>query len=184
MQKTRSKLTTTAILLCIVSALLLPSCGQKEIHGEDLLNLSDARLYEQVYIQTLDLVWSYEDEETALASMSDACRTVYVLSIFDMEIQNGGLCQFFVNPSRLLAPYVDECLETVQAYDHQALFSEFVTDNQIDLTHLESFAADNVGEYAEQAKCYDFDAFDRAYVALTPLQNSIVTYIKAHIEEF
>ena len=56
-----------------------------------------------------------------------------------MELQNGGLCQFFVNSSRSLAPYVDECLKMVGAEEHRKLFAEFVANNQIDLNNLDSF---------------------------------------------
>jgi hypothetical protein len=175
-----------AAVLCGVLSFNLISCGinPKEIHGEELLRLSDGELYEKVYLQTLDLVESYPDEEAALAKMSRERRTFYILSIFDMEIQNGGLCQFFVNPSRLLAPRVEECLETVNAVEHKNLFSSFVADNNIDLNHLESFDIEDVNDYIAQTKRYDFNSFDDAYVELTPLQDYMVLYIKANISEF
>ena len=184
LKKARSKIKIIVALLCGI--LSFTSCGisQKELHGTELLNLSDDRLYEKVYFQTLDLIESYPDEETALSQISPECRTVYILSIFDMEIQNGGLCQFFVNSSRLLAPYVDECLETVQAQEHKELLSAFVVSNNIDLHHLESFEILDVSEYAAQAKRYDFASFDDAYMDLIPLQDYIVSYIKANISEF
>lgn len=181
-----SKLQIIAAILCGAFSLSLASCGikQKEIHGSELLKLTDARLYEKVYLQTLDLVESYPDEKTALSQISPECRTFYILSIFDMEIQNGGLCQFFVNPSRLLAPYVAECLEAVNAREHKKLLSAFVADNNIDLEHLESFEIKDINDYAEQTKRYDFESFDDAYIELTPLQNYMVSYIKANISEF
>ena len=39
-------------------------------------------------------------------------------------------------------------------------------------------------KYAAQAQRYDFESFDDAYMELTPLQNYIVSYIKANISEF
>ncbi len=158
--------------------------NSKEIHGTELLKLSDSELYEKVYLQTLDLVDSYPDEETAFSKIIPEHRTVYILSIFDMEIQNGGLCQFFVNSSRLLAPYVDECLITVNAEEQRKLFSSFVTTNNIDLNNLESFEIEDITEFAAQTERYDFESFDNAYIKLTPLQDYITSYIKANISVF
>lgn len=170
-------------VLCGILPLGLISCGVNPngVHGTELLKLTDDELYEKVYLQTLDIVESYPDEETALAKMSAECRTFYILSIFDMEIQNGGLCQFFVNSSRFLAPYVAECLETVNAGEHKKLFLEFVAENNIDLYHLESFEIEDVNDYAAQTKRYDFEAFDNAYGELVPY---MISYIKANISEF
>ncbi len=181
-----SKIKIIAALLCGALSLNFTSCGikPKEIHGTELLKLTDDQLYEKVYLQTLDLAESYPDEETALSKMTPECRTFYILSIFDMEIQNGGLCQFFVNPSRFLAPYVDECLETVNAGEHKKLFADFVARNNIDLEHLESFDIEDINDYIAQTKRYDFYSFDDAYVKLTPLQEYMVSYIKANISEF
>ena len=177
---------TICILLCFFISLSLVSCSvtTKEIHGTDLLNLTDDQLYEKVYSQTLELVESYPDEETALDQISTECKTIYILSIFDMEIQNGGLCQFFVNSSRSLAPYVNECLKRVNANDHEKLFFNFVTKNNIDLEHLESFEIEDIGDYYAQAKKCDFDSFDIAYYKLTPLQNYMIAYIKNNISKF
>ncbi|MBQ3182902.1 MAG: DUF4375 domain-containing protein [Clostridia bacterium] len=175
------------IAIVAISIFILTACGfipNKNVHGEDLLKLSDGRLYETVYLQNINLVETYDDEATALSQISDVQRTVYILNMFDMEIQNGGLCQFFVNSSRELAPYVDECLKTVGAEDQRVLFSEFAKVNQIDLNNLESFEISNVLEFQAQTQRYDFDSFDRAYMKLTPLKDYIVSYIKANINEF
>ena len=187
MKKLFSKMKMAGILLGSIAALLLNSCSmlpRKNLHGDKLLKLSDDQLFEAVYFHNLDLVESYPDESTALLQISPERRIVYILSIFDMELQNGGLCQFFVNSSRSLAPYVDECLKMVGAEEHRKLFAEFVANNQIDLNNLDSFRITDVEEYAAQTKRYDFDAFENPYFELTPLQHFIVAYIKANISEF
>ena len=187
MKKFFSNIKSVFMIIGGLSLILLSACGvfsKKHLHGEDLLKLSDDKLFETVYLQTLDLVDSFADEESALAQISPVQRTVYILSIYDMEIQNGGLCQFFVNSSRSLAPYVNPCLKTVEAEGHSQLFSEFVTNNQLDPHNLDSFEITNAEEYAAQTQRYDFDTFDNAYCELTPLQDYIVAYIKANIAEF
>ena len=187
MKKFFSNIKSVFMIIGGLFLILLSACGvfsKKHLHGEALLKLSDDKLFETVYLQTLDLVESFADEESALAQISPAQRTVYILSIYDMEIQNGGLCQFFVNSSRSLAPHVNPCLKTVGAEAHNQLFAEFVANNQLDLHNLDSFEIADVKEYAAQTERYDFDAFDNAYFELAPLQDYIVAYIKANITEF
>lgn len=187
MKKVFSKIKFALILIVGIFGIIFSACGfhtKKHLHGDKLLKLTDDELFEAVYFQNLDLVESFEDEETALRQISPERRVVYILSLFDMEIQNGGLCQFFVNSTRSLAPYVDECLKTVGAEEHRQLFAEFVSKNQIDLSNLDSFKISDVDEYAAQTERYDFDTFDNAYYDLTALQDFIVAYIKVNISEF
>ena len=187
MKKKFSKIKMAGILLGSIVSLLLNSCSmlpKKSLHGENLLKLSDDQLFEAVYFYNLDLIESYPNESTALLQISPERRVVYILSIFDMELQNGGLCQFFVNSSRSLAPYVDECLKAVGAEEHRELFAEFVSNNQIDLGNLDSFRISDIEDYAAQTERYDFDAFDNSFFELSPLQDFIVAYIKANISEF
>ena len=168
-------------------AFLLTSCAftaSKNLHGAELAELPDEQLFETVYLQTIDLVLSYPDEEIAFSKISPEQRTVYILSIYDMEIQNGGLCQFFVNSSRSLAPYVEENLSIVGAGEHKKLFSEFIASNNIDLYNLDSFIISDLSEYASQAKRYDFDSFDCKYIESKPLQSYITNYIRANVEKF
>lgn len=101
-----------------------------------------------------------------------------------MEIQCGGLCSFFVNTSRTLAPYVEESLDTVGAAEHKELFAEFITENNINVNDLDSFIVDNVNDYGSQIKRYDFESFDEKYVEMPMLQDYLTEYIKANIEKF
>ena len=156
----------------------------KQLHGKELLALSDEDLFEAVYFQNLDIAEEAEDEDKELERFAGVRRTVYILSTFDAEIQNGGLCQFFVNSSRIVAPYVIESLRCVGADEHLNLFEEFITTNNIDVSDLESFKVFSKRGYIRQTKRFDFDSFDDQYYELTPLQDYIVAYIKANISEF
>lgn len=156
----------------------------KQLHGEELLALSDEDLFEAVYFQNLDIAEEAEDEDQELEQFTGARRTVYILSLFDSEIQNGGLCQFFVNSSRVAAPYVSESLKLVNANEHLALFEQFITTNNIDASDLDSFKVFSKRGYIRQTKRFDFDSFDDQYYELAPLQDYIVAYIKANISEF
>ena len=187
MKKIFFKLKPVVVLLLSFIMLFLTSCGilkTKEVHGKELKKLSDDALFETVYLQTLDVVDSFPDEETAFSKISIEQKTVYILSIYDMEIQNGGLCQFFVNSSRSLAPYIEENLDILGATEHKILFAEFIQNNNIDINNLDSFIISNVNEYEAQTKRYDFNAFDNKYIELPNLQGYITDYIKANINNF
>ena len=187
MKKLFSKIKLAGIMLVGIGALMLSFFGvhpKKKLHGKKLLKLTDDQLFEAVYFYNLDLVESYPDELTALSQLGFQRLVVYVLSIFDIELQNGGLCQFFVNSSRTLAPHVESCLKMVGADEQCKLFSEFISSNHIDLDNLESFRITDVEEYSAQTQRYDFDTFDNAFFELKPLQDYIVSYIKANISEF
>ncbi len=156
----------------------------KQLHGEELLTLSDEDLFEAVYFQNIDIAEAAEDEDNELEQFDGARRTVYILGTFDAEVQNGGLCQFFVNSSKTVAPYLCEALERVGANEHKTLFEGFVAKNNIDLFNLESFEAESTRQYQKQTKRFDFDSFDDKYYDLPTLQDKIVAYIKDNINEF
>lgn len=156
----------------------------KLLHGEELLTLSDDDLFETVYFQNLDIAANGEDEDKELEQFTGARRTVYILGLYDEEIQNGGLCQFFVNSSRTVAPYVSDSLSLVSATEHRDLFEDFITTNSIDVSNLESFKVFSKRGYIKQTKRFDFDAFDDKYYELPPLEEKVIAYIKNHINEF
>lgn len=187
MKKILFKFKTVLALLLSFVMLFLTSCGilkTKELHGEELKKLSDDALFETVYLQTLDVVDSFPDEEIAFSKISIEQKTVYILSIYDMEIQNGGLCQFFVNSSRSLAPYIQENLDIIGATEHKKLFTDFIQNNNIDTNSLDSFIISDIDEYEAQTKRYDFETFDNKYIELPTLQSYITNYIKANVEKF
>ena len=180
--------------ICHLTALLFSACGilpditpipREAIHGEDLLALSNDEISFEVYRNLLDLADTFPTEADALSEMSPQQRTVYILNIYDMEMQNGGLCQFFVNSSRCLAPDLDACLETVGAEEHRQLLAEFVSKNNIDLQDLDSFKIFSIQDYTKQTERYDFDSYDNTYyMELPPLSDYIANYIKANITHF
>ena len=157
---------------------------EKTLHGHKLLELTDEQLFETVYLQNVDLVYSYPDEDTAFQQIKSEYRIVFTVSVFDMEIQNGGLCQFFVNSPETLASHVNEYLKIVGAEEHQKLFADFVRENHIDLNNLQSFRISDIEEFSQQSERYDFEVFDKAYSELPPLTYYITKYIKANISTF
>ena len=104
-----------------------------------------------------------------------------------MEVQNGGLCQFFVNSSRDVAPYIIECLKIIGADSYKNLLSEFVEKHNINLNDLDSFMIEDVAEYEAQTERYPFDDFDDKYYELyenEPLEELLIVYVKDYLEDF
>ena len=187
MKKRNSNLRALLTLFLAFTMPFLSACGVpsgKESQGEAFTELSDDDLFETVYFQLLDVVDAFPDEQTALANMSPQQKTVYILSIYDMEIQNGGLCQFFVNSSRSLAPYIEDHLGIIGATEHKKLFADFIEKNSIVVHDLDSFIVSDVREYVAQVQRYDFGSFDEQYAQLPALESDITAYIRANIEAF
>ena len=156
----------------------------RNLHGEELLTLSDDDLYETVYFQVLELGDDPETGEYNPANLTEGQRIVYVLSTFEMEIGNGGLCQFFVNSSRVVAPLVADCLTAVGAHEHRTLYEDFVRENGLDLNDLSSFEVNSTRGFIKQTKRFDFDSFDDAFYTLPSLQGKVTAYIRANISQF
>lgn len=125
--------------------------------------------------------------EKCLKEFKGAKKVFYIVNYFDMEVMNGGLCQFFVNSSRELAPYISDCLHTIGATKYEKLYSDFVVKNNIDLRELDSFIIDEVDEYEAQTERYPFDDFDDKYYELyecESLEEMLVSYVKQNLDDF
>ena len=150
----------------------------------DLLNPSDNALFEEVLSRTEEKVDQFDDYTEGIRTLPHAVQVFYVTTLYEMEVNNGGLCQFFVNSSREFAPVLAGYLGEIGASEHKALFEAFVHDNDIDVNDLSSFIIDELDGFETQAKRYPFDDFDDAFYAMKPIEELIVPYIRAHIEEF
>lgn len=117
----------------------------------------------------------------ALESSPEKQRVCTVLNCFDMEVMNGGLCQFFVNESRFYAPYVSECLEIIGADEVNSAFMNFVAENGIDLNDLSSFRSATLEEFSARYKRYPFDDFDHVYYS-RPEETSVSYLTKKYLE--
>lgn len=158
--------------------------GSELLHGEALLSLSNEELFEAVYGQNLTICEEADETDQEVLLFTGARRTVFVVNTFDMEIQNGGLCQFFVNSSRSAAPYVSQALDAIGAEAHRKLFDEFIETNHIDVNNLDSFRIDRIEDFQKQAKRFDFDTFDDRYYELDSLTDLVSNYIRENITEF
>lgn len=150
----------------------------------ELKELPEEELFDAALARTEAKVDKYEDIIDGVNSLTGAERTFYVTSYYEMEVNNGGLCQFFINSSREIAPELVDRLSEIGAVEHKALFESFINENAIDVNDLSSFVIDDVDEFETQAERYPFDDFDNAFFDLAPIQELLVPYLKEHISEF
>lgn len=125
--------------------------------------------------------------------------TIAVLEDYDIEVNNGGLCQYFVNSSRAGAPMLSECLKEINATKHQKLFDDFIKKNKIDLNNLDNFiieleeeglgkisSVSDDNKYYEKYRSYPFDDFDSKFYDLyreENLKDLIKEYAKKSFSE-
>lgn len=152
----------------------------------DMKKLSDDDLY-KVISSLIRVEENKTQVKEYVSNIKGAKRIFYVVDYFNMEIFNGGLCQFFVNESKDVAPYVMECLKIIDALQYEKLFREFIEKYKIDLNDLISYEIDDIEEYEEQMEKYPFEEFDDLYYELNekePLEELLMNYVKLHLEDF
>ena len=145
---------------------------------EGLLALNDADFYEAVECLCEDAVYDIQAPE-----LLEEQILVYSLYRFEAEVNNGGLCQFFVNSSSEYAPFISKALEAVGAIELKNLFVQFIEENNIDVNDLSSFKVESIDEFAEQYKRYDFDSFDDQFYSDENLHQQLIDYSRKHIEQ-
>lgn len=150
----------------------------------ELSKLSDAELFNAVQVRTENIVSSKGDLLEGFHSLNEDQRIFYAVNYMEMEVNNGGLCQFFVNSSRMVAPIVSAYMGMIGATEHKELYDTFIRKHQINTSDLSSFDCETVEDFQLQCERYPFDEFDNAFYKLEPLQTYLTVFIKEHIEQF
>lgn len=145
---------------------------------EKILALEEYELYEAVYCLCEDTVYDIKAD-----NINHTQLMAYCLLSFEIEVNNGGLCQFFVNSSSECAPFMAEAFDTIGAKELKQLYENFVQENNIDVSDLSSFKITKVDEYEAQTKRYDFDNFDNAFYENEDFHQQIIDYCRENIEE-
>ena len=151
---------------------------------DELAALDDEELFEAVNVRTENKVDSFEELTDGFNALNTSQKVFYALNWLEMEVNNGGLCQFFVNSSRVAAPFVSEYMGVVGADAHKKLFDDFVKKNNINLNELSFFDIEKIEEFEEKAESYPFDDYDEAYYEMEPLETYLKKYIRKHVADF
>lgn len=133
---------------------------------------------ERKYDDLMDKAYNPEIRDDDLSQLDENEKVFYVIYYFNVEWQNGGLCQFFVNSSRRYAPLISEYLEIVGALEHKKMYDKFIKDNNINVYDLSFFSHDEYKEYQEIHNAYPFDDFDDAFYDLGELDDYLERFMK------
>lgn len=145
----------------------------------ELMGMDDEDFYDAVACVTEDAIYDLAEQKGLARELIYG----YTLTKLEMEVNNGGLCQFFVNSSREAAPYVSDALEAVGALGIKALFDGFVRDNGIDVNDLSSFKLSRVEDHEAQTERFDFDSFDDRFYEDCDLHRQIIAYARKNVEK-
>lgn len=136
--------------------------------------------YEKKYAELMDKCYNPDILDDDISLLNEWERIFYVLYTYDMEIQNGGICQFFINSSRMYTSLISQYLQKVNAIEHQKLFDNLLSNIDIrieDFTALKSSSAEVLKRVSEK---YNFDEFDEQYMQLDPIESYLRNLIKEH----
>ncbi len=145
--------------------------ARRRFSREALMKMDDATLISEVGM----MVEKKCDDGIKLTEPEIVAFTLWLL---DMEVQNGGLDQFFFNSSRAFAPCVPAALMSVDASEYEALLAHFLDETGINLSAL----PEDTDAFKDA-----FEEFDSAYYALyesKPLEALTAKYIRDHLDVF
>ena len=112
--------------------------------------------------------------------------TVAALITFDAEMMNGGLCQFFANDYSGYAQYISDALGEIGAIEMQEHYSSFVTQNEIDVTQMDSFRIASIQDYLKQYERFPYESFDHTFSEIYQRENLgdlLLAYVRLHEDE-
>jgi hypothetical protein len=158
----------------------------RNLSHEELMALNDEELVHAV-VERID---ARHDNPIYGAGHDDGMsvleRTARAVYYFDLEYQNGGLCQYFANSSRTTAPCLEEALRVVGAEMCADIYQKFLSVNNIDPNDLDRFRCDKVEDYATKTKQYPFDEVDsllqKGFAEEDPIRK-LATYVRARLDE-
>ena len=151
---------------------------------DELSVLSDDELFEAIVARTESKVDSFDEWEDGVNSLNPSQKIFYSVNWLEIEVNNGGLCQFFVNSSRMVAPFVSNYMAIIGAEEHKNLYDNFVKKNAIDLTELSFFDVNEAEEFEEKVERYPFDEYDDAFYDMEPLETYLKKFGRAHLVDF
>ena len=159
MKKLLSLLLVLALMLCGC----LPRGELSSLSGDDLV---------------VALAFPVDD----FSSMSQERKAAYTAACLELEVMNGGLCQFFANCPDCV-PYVPEALEAIGAAEHKALYEQFLADTGIDPLDP-VFQTEDMDAFSRLYELWPWEDFDDAYLSLTPIPELLEAYVQSNPNAF
>ena len=127
---------------------------------------ADSMDYEALCFDLLDRTAGPE-YDAEFADLPESVQNLYLAAIFDMEIQNGGLLQYFANCGEESATRVSKSLRAIGLEAMADLYDEFLAGHAIDPEDLSAFECESMEDFIALYERYpETDAFDNAYMEL------------------
>lgn len=167
-----------------VNIALTPAAKFIKSTTEELSQLSDEELFSAVWVRAENKMIHKKNMQEGFRSLNEEQRIFYAVNYLEVEVNNGGLCQFFVNSSRMVAPLVGEYMGIIGAVEHQKLYEDFIRENRINTRDLSSFDSETLEVFQSQYSRYPFNKYDDAFYKMKPLQNYLIPYVRNHLEKF
>lgn len=174
------------ILLVVTAALLMTGCtlsSNDESSGDSTLRSEEIRINEDLDVYDA-LMMRFMDADPN--TLNQKQLTVAALITFDAEMMNGGLCQFFVSDYSGYAQYVSDALEEVGAAEMQKHYSSFVSQNEINVTQMDSFRIGSVQDYVKQYERFPYEEFDNTFSEIYGKENLgdlLLSYVRLYEDE-
>ena len=157
----------------------------RKMNKEELLSLDNSELAYAVFIRTNFKTMLAESPEEAIKMLNEKEQVFYAVNEYLMEIENGGLCQFFANSSSFFASTISDYLDKIGATEHKLHYNSFIEINNININDLEKFKYISEEQYTSLCLEYDFVEFEYIFdVELTPLDVFLGEYIRKNIDYF
>lgn len=156
-------------LFCLLLALSLMLSGC--LLREELSTLSGDEL-------VVALAFPADD----VSSMSPEWKAAYTAACLELEVMNGGLCQFFANCPDCV-PYVPEALEAIGAAEHKALYEQFLVNTGIDPLDP-VFQTEDIDAFSRLYELWPWEDFDDAYLSLAPIPELLEAYVQSNPDAF
>ena len=154
-----------ALMLCIAIGLAgcMGSLNVKNLSGDELV---------------VALAFPADD----VSSMSPERKAAYTAACLELEVMNGGLCQFFANCPDCV-PYVPEALEAIGAVEHKALYEQFLVNTGIDPLDP-VFQTEDMDAFSRLYELWPWEDFDDTYLSLTPIPELLEAYVQSNPDAF
>lgn len=119
--------------------------------------------YENLYFAVIDQVGGPDTADWE--QHPSWLRALFIVMILDMEIQNGGLAQFFWNNGSAYASLVPDALDETGLQDVKKLYEDFVRENGITMAEIDALREEDPTMTDIYSK-HPFDDFDYAYMRI------------------
>ncbi len=143
--------------------------------------------FEEAYFQAI--VQSGGPGTADFDAQSPHFQALFVVFILDMEVQCGGIAQYFYNNGSLYACRTEDALRQVGLAEMADLYAGFVENEQITMEEIDGYRQQfpTLETIGQLSALHPFDGFDEAYMQLRDslqLERTVLSYIDAHPEMF